>query len=58
MQIDVAYADPLQVSQSEEPDFAIVTMSGFGRFKDKRGIPMPDSIIKKVFLPAQFTSKE
>lgn len=55
--IKLEFENPLNISQGDEPDFAVVILN-FARFKTEDGQKLPDGIIKKVPLPAQFASEE
>ena len=48
----ISFDNPLEVSQDEEADFALIQIEGFDRFKDKRGRSLPSKIVKKVSIPS------
>ena len=52
MTLLISFDNPLEVSQDEEADFALIQIEGFDRFKDRRGRSLPAKIVKKVSLPA------
>ena len=55
--IKLEFDNPLAISQGDEPDFAVVILN-MSKFKTENGQKLPDGIIKRVPLPAQFKSKE
>ena len=55
--IKLQFDNPLMISQGDEPDFAVVILN-LGDFPTEDGTKLPDGIIKKIPLPAQFASEE
>ena len=58
LNIKITFDDPLAVSQDEEADFALVKIEGFDKFVDANGKSLPKTLVKKIALPAQFSSEE
>ena len=56
--ISISFDNPLEVSQDVDADFALVQIEGFERFSDDKGAGLPDKILKKIAIPAQFATKE
>ena len=54
----ISFDRPLEVSQDVEADFALITIEGFDKFKDGRGKSLPAKMVKRIALPAQFSSVE
>ena len=58
IEIDITFDNPVQVSQDFEADFALVQIEGFDRFSDASGKSLPEKILKRITVPAQFASAE
>ena len=56
--ISISFDNPLEVSQDVDADFALVQIEGFERFSDDKGAGLPDKILKKIAIPAQFATTE
>ena len=55
--IKLQFDNPLMISQGDEPDFAVVILN-LGDIELEDGTKLQDGIIKRVPLPAQFSSEE
>ena len=55
--IKLQFDNPLMISQGDEPDFAVVILN-LGDIELEDGTKLPNGIIKRIPLPAQFASEE
>ena len=56
--IKITFTNPIEVSQEDEADFVIITMTGFEIFVDSNGRNLPNILLKKIAIPAQYASVE
>ena len=57
IEVALKFVEPLKVSSGENPDMLLVQI-GLSNIPDKNGQTLPPSVLKKVLIPAQFSSEE